>query len=67
MAGHQYNLNEMTREQLLMIPGIDEETADAILTYRKEHGQYNDIKDLENAPEVRRHHIDYLRPWVHVS
>jgi len=67
MAGHQYNLNEMTKEQLLLIPGIDEETASAIVAYRKEHGKYNDIGDLANAPEVRQVHIDYLRPWVHVS
>jgi DNA uptake protein ComE-like DNA-binding protein len=67
MAGHRYDLNAMTKEQLLLIPGIDEETADAIIAYRQERGKYNDIEELANAPEVRRYHIDYLRPWVHVS
>jgi DNA uptake protein ComE-like DNA-binding protein len=67
MAGHQYNLNEMTKQQLLMIPGIDEEAADAIIALRKERGKYNDIEELAGAPQVRRCHIDYLRPWVHVS
>jgi DNA uptake protein ComE-like DNA-binding protein len=49
MAGHQYNLNEMTKEQLLLIPGIDEETADAIISYRKERGKYNDIEEPHHS------------------
>lgn len=41
-----YELNHVTREELLTIPGIDEEKADAILSLREELGGFLSINEL---------------------
>lgn len=41
-----YELNHVTREELLTIPGIDEEKADAILRLREELGGFLSINEL---------------------
>jgi DNA uptake protein ComE-like DNA-binding protein len=61
------DLNTVTKEELIRIPGISEETADAILRYRTTRGGIHDLSDLENAEGVTRGHIDHLRPWVSVG
>jgi competence protein ComEA len=60
------DLNKVTKEELIRIPGIGEETADAILRYRATQGPIHSLDDLENADGVTRNHINHLRPWVSV-
>ncbi len=61
------DLNKVTKEELIRIPGISEEAADAILRYRAARGGIRNLSELENAEGVTRSHIDHLRPWVSIG
>ena len=41
------NINTATKEELILLPGVGEETADRILIFRKEEGLFKDAKDLK--------------------
>jgi len=43
------DINLATREQLLLVPGIDAALADAIITYRQNYGGLRDLAELKSA------------------
>ena len=40
------NINEMSKVQLMALPGIGETLAERIIAYRNEYGYFKDIEDL---------------------
>ena len=40
------NLNTATKEQLMLLPGVGESTADKIIMYRKDYGVFKKIEDI---------------------
>ena len=55
-AGHcakakkaKLDINTATREQLLLVPGIDPALADAIITYRQNYGRFTVLTELKSA------------------
>ncbi len=67
MFANLQDLNKVTKEELVRVPGIDEAAADAILRYRAARGGIRNLNELENAEGVTRRHIAHLRPWVSVG
>jgi competence protein ComEA len=56
LAGHcsrakkaRLDINLATREQLLLVPGMDPALADAIITYRQEFGGFTALTELKSA------------------
>jgi competence protein ComEA len=55
-AGHcakakkaKLDINTATREQLLLVPGMDPALADAIITYRQNYGAFTALTELKSA------------------
>jgi competence protein ComEA len=55
-AGHcarakktRLDINLATREQLLLVPGMDAALADAIITYRRNYGAFTALTELKSA------------------
>jgi len=46
------NINTATADQLDTLPGIGPSYAQAIVTYRTDHGNYKTIQDIENVPGI---------------
>ena len=46
------NINTATKEQLMNLPSIGESQANSIITYRKENGNFKDIKDITNVTGI---------------
>ena len=51
-SGH-VDLNRATREELLMLPGVGESKADAILTYREKNGGFHSKEELMNITGIK--------------
>ena len=46
------NINRATKEELQTLQGIGESTAEKIITYRKENGNFKQIEDIKNVPGI---------------
>ncbi len=60
------NLNDAGRQELIDVPGIGPVIADHILKYRREHGQFKKIDDLDQISGINKPTIDDLRKYVTV-
>lgn len=47
------NINSAGREELLTLSGIGESKADAILSYREEHGRFQSIEEIMNISGIK--------------
>lgn len=47
------NINSASESELMTLPGIGKSKAEAIITYRKEHGNFNAITDIKNIPGIK--------------
>ncbi len=48
----QININKASKEQLCELQGIGESTAEKIITYRKENGNFKQVEDIKNVPGI---------------
>jgi competence protein ComEA len=61
------NINTATLEQLITLPGIGEDRANAILSYRDQHGPFTKIEDLQNVEGIGEGIFNSLKNNVTVS
>lgn len=61
------NVNTATVEQLMMLPGIGEKTAKAIVSYRQAHGQFKTVDDLARVKGIGMKKVNALRPNLAVQ
>ena len=47
------NLNTADREQLMTLPGIGESKAEAVISYREEHGMFQKIEEIMNISGIK--------------
>jgi len=43
------NLNNASKEDLMQLQGMNEETAEKLISYREENGEFKSIDDLNNV------------------
>jgi competence protein ComEA len=55
------DLNTATREDLIALEGIGPSTADDIIKYRKEHGGFKSIDELDNVRGFGRRQLEKVR------
>jgi competence ComEA-like helix-hairpin-helix protein len=48
-ATHYVNLNTATEKELLSVPGITPQVANAILVYRQKYGDFKTVSEIYNA------------------
>ena len=52
-ADAKVNLNTADKEQLMILSGIGESKAEAILAYREESGGFQTVEDILNVPGIK--------------
>ena len=61
------NVNTATAEQLMLLPGIGEAKARAILDRRKEQGGYKTVDELVEVKGIGPAALDKIRPFVAIQ
>ena len=63
----QIDINTATSTQLQLIPGIGETTAQKIIDYRTEHGNFKTIEELMNVSGIGEKKFEQMKPYVKVQ
>lgn len=58
------NINEAPWEELALLRGIGDITAQSIVQYRDDNGPFNTINDLVNVSGINSDTVDALQPWL---
>ena len=62
------DVNTATADELMLIPGVKEATAEKILTFRRNTGgRLNRIEDLLQVPGIKEKRFDILRKYLYVA
>ena len=61
------NLNTADSETLQTVPGIGPVTAEAIVTYRQEHGPFLSLSDLVAVPGIGDSTLQQIQPYLTVE
>ena len=61
------NLNTATKDELVSLPGIGESTAEQILIYRDEHGEFSTVEQLRKNKGIGAKKFEKLRPYVNIK
>lgn len=61
------NLNTATAEQLMLLPGIGEAKARAILDRRKQEGGFKTVDELVEVKGIGAAALDKLRPYLAIQ
>lgn len=61
------DLNQITYEQLIELPGIGEVKAKAILNWRETHGPFTSVEDLLDVPGIGDTLLLQLLPYLSVG
>lgn len=60
------NLNEATAEELASLPGIGPKTAERIVTYRTEHGNFKAASDLQRVRGIGKKLFAKIQPFIDI-
>ncbi len=60
------NINTATKEQLCLLDGIGESTAENIVKYRQENGNFEKIEDIQNVKNISEQTFLKIRPMITV-
>ena len=55
------NVNTATAEQFMMLPGIGEKTAQAIISYRQANGPFKAIDEVARVKGISKKKLDKIR------
>jgi competence ComEA-like helix-hairpin-helix protein len=58
------DLNEATLAQLIALPTLGPKTAQAILDYRRDQGDFLCFETLDAVPGIGKKSLERLKPWV---
>jgi competence protein ComEA len=61
------NINTATKEELISLKGIGEKKAQAIIDYRKKHGDFKTVDDLEKVDGIGPGTMKQLRSQLSVT
>jgi comEA protein len=58
------NINTASREELTLLPGIGDSTADKIVIYRKQHNGFHSLEDLKEVKGIGDKKIEKMKDFV---
>lgn len=61
------NVNTATAEQLMLLPGVGEAKAQAILGYRERSGGFKHVDELLEVKGIGSAALDKIRPFVAIQ
>lgn len=61
------NINLATQEELESLPGIGPVTAQAILTYRDQHGPFENIEAIQEVPGIGAATFEKISTWITIG
>ena len=64
LLGIPVNLNNITAEELRLIPGVSTTLADRIIDYRHQCGPFEDWSELDNVHGLGPRTLENLRPYL---
>lgn len=59
-----FSVNHASAEELVLIPGIGEKTALAIVSYRDRHGPFTRLQSLREVPGIGRHTFERMKGFL---
>lgn len=62
---HDVNINTADKELLTRLPGIGPVTADIIIKYRKDNGQFGSIDELTKVKGIGNKTLEKLKPYLY--
>lgn len=66
-AVSKVNLNRATADELQTLPGVGPVLAQRMVEWRKAHGRYRTVDDLQEVKGIGRKRLEQLRPLVTVK
>ncbi len=63
----QIDLNRADRQELLQIPGLGANTADAILAHRAERGPFESLDELSHVHGIGPKTTEKVKPWLQLG
>ena len=63
----QININTATKKDLTSLPYIGEVKAEAIIHYRKKHGHFTSIEEIQDVPGIGKKSFTILKPLISIS
>lgn len=66
-APRPVNINEATGPELIALPGIGPAMAARIIAYRKDHGRFTSVEQLDGVKGIGPATLQRLRPFVRVT
>jgi len=58
------NVNSADAQQLTMLPGIGQKTAESIVAYRTQHGNFKTVDDLTQVKGIGDKSVEKIRQYV---
>jgi competence protein ComEA len=66
-AASKVNLNRASADELQILPGIGPVLAQRMVDWRKAHGRYRTVDDLQEVKGIGKKRLEQLRPLVTVK
>ena len=61
------DINRGSVEELQRLPGIGPVLAERIIRYRREHGKFGSIHDIQNVKGIGEKRFAQLEPYIHID
>lgn len=61
------NINKADKEELMSLPGIGENKAEAIIKYREKNGAFQSIEEITNIPGIKEGVYNNIRDYIVVE